>query len=365
MTQLSAHEEFKPRNGLNVNREIGSLTNYVKQLEFDSNTFVIIVCRHGAIEGLANKINHKRQKEAFKRFKSRFHIYVVFEPIVLPTQANSPQKLDFAISVTDDIRLSAIITAAEKSGLYENLVIITSGFVSHLYFDIGCKIMDLKVYRCATGHNPEEYLHLDGFSTFQGQPIRSWEAMYHEAKFSLGPGVVLDLGSHIGQLGQLSEASSSMSDFDRDKLRSNIEKMDNVKLEGSWWDQFRAPISMIVGILTSAAKLGSTGYIKMSAGGILVQYKFVGYAISTAAAASISAVTAGSALLVAPGVAAAIYFIPWESMFGWLNTVVSWLKMGIKKIWEKLQAWLATCASAIRESLGLDGKLHGPPRFPA
>ncbi|KAL7934121.1 hypothetical protein V8C35DRAFT_280428 [Trichoderma chlorosporum] len=340
MTQLSAHEEFKPRNGLNLNREIGCLVNYVKQLEFDPNTFVIIVCRHGAIEGLTNKLNHKRQEQALKRVKN------------------------VDIRATDDIRLSAVIAAAENSGLYDNLVIIASGFVSHLYFDVGSRILDLKIYRCSTNYNADEYLYIDGFSTFHGQSIRSWEGMYHEAKFWLGPGVVLDLGSHIGQLAQLSGASV-MSDFDRDKLRAYIEKMDGVKMEGSWWDDFRAPISAIVGILTSTAKLASTGFVKMSSGGMFVQYKFVGYAISTATAASMSVASAGNALLVAPGVAAAIYFIPWASIFGWLNTVISWFQVGIRKIWEKVKDWLANCLSTIRDSFGLDGKLHGPNRLPA
>ncbi|KAL7945379.1 hypothetical protein V8C42DRAFT_357814 [Trichoderma barbatum] len=278
--------------------------------------------------------------------------------------ANSLQ-IDCDIIATDDIRLSAVIAAAEKSGLYDNLVIIASGFINHLFFDIGSRIMDLKIYRCGNSHSPDGYLHLDGFSTFQGQDIRHWEAGYHEAKLWLGPGVVLNLGSHIGQLGQLSEISSSLQGFEREKLRAHMEKMDGVKMEGSWWDDFRAPISAIVGILTSAAKLASTGLVKMSAGGMFVQYKFVGYAISTATAASLSATSAGSALLVAPGVAAAIYFISWDSIFGWLKNVVSWLKMGIQRIWEKIKDWLATCASAIRDNLGLDGKLHGPLRYPA
>ncbi|UKZ72709.1 hypothetical protein TrVFT333_000343 [Trichoderma virens FT-333] len=341
MTQLSAYEEFKPRPGLNLSREIGSLVNYVKKLEFDPNTFVIIVCRHGAIEGLTNKLNHKKHERAFEQIKN------------------------FEIRATDDIRLSAVVAAAEKSGLYDNLVIIASGFVSHLYFEIGSSIMDLKIYRCAANYNPDEYLHVDGFSTFHGQAIRSWEGMHHEAKLWLGPGVVFNLGSHIGQLGQLSATSTAISDFDRDKLRAHIEKMDGVRMEGSWWEDFRAPISAIVGILTSAAKLASTGFVKMSAGGMFVQYKFIGYALSTAAATSMSAASAGSALLVAPGVAAAVYFIPWGSIFGWLNTVVSWLKTGIKRIWEKIQDWLASCASTIRDTLGLDGKLHGPLGFPA
>ncbi|KAH0532900.1 hypothetical protein TsFJ059_001532 [Trichoderma semiorbis] len=341
MTQLSALEEYRPRNGSSLSREIESLINYVKQMKFDPYTFVIIVCRHGAIEGLTNKINQKKQDKVFQRLKN------------------------FDIRATDEIRVSAVTAAVEKSGLYDNLVIITSGFISHLYFDIGSGITDLKVYRCATNDNPNEYLHVDGDSIFHGQAVRSWEGMYHEAELRLGPGVVFNLGSHIGQLGQLSETSSAISDFDRNKLHAHIEKMDRVKMEGSWWEDFRAPISAIVGILASAGKLASTGLVKMSAKGIFVQYKFIGYAISTATAASMSALSAGTAMLVAPGVAAAIYFIPWGSIFGWLNTVVSWLTTGLNKIWEKIKDWLASCASTIRDTLGLDGKLHGPLRFPA
>ncbi|KAL6879145.1 hypothetical protein J3F83DRAFT_284253 [Trichoderma novae-zelandiae] len=345
MTQLSGLGEVRPRKGSDLNREIGSLVNYVRTFEFGPNTFVILVCRHGAIEGLTSKINHKRQR-VLGRFKN------------------------LAIRVTDDIRLSAMVTAAEKpwrSEAYDNLVIIASGFVDHLYFEIGSTIMDLRVYRCGTDHNPGGYLYLEGFSTFHGQPIRNWEAMHHEARFWLGPGVVLNLGSHIGQLGKLSEDSASLSGFDQEKVRSNIDKMDKVKMEGTWWYEFRAPISAIVGTLTSAAKYAHAGFIKMTAEGMLVQYGFVGFALvaATAAAVSVDAVSAGTALLVAPGVAAAVYFIPWESVFCWLNSVASWLKTGIKKIWEKIKDWLATCASLMRGTLWLDGRSHGAVQFSA
>lgn len=70
MTQLSALEEYRPRNGSSLSREIESLINYVKQRTFDPYTFVIIVCRHGAIEGLTNKINQKKQDKVFQRLKS-------------------------------------------------------------------------------------------------------------------------------------------------------------------------------------------------------------------------------------------------------------------------------------------------------
>ncbi|KAL7823729.1 hypothetical protein V8C26DRAFT_1633 [Trichoderma gracile] len=342
MTQLSGLGELRPRKGSDLNREIESLVNHVRRFEFVPNTSVILVCRHGAIEGLTERIHKKRQEKALSRFKN------------------------LAIRVTDDIRLGAVISAAEKTESYENLIIIASGFISHLYFNVGSNVMDLRVYRCPTQLNYEGYLYVDGFSTFHGQPILSWEAMHHEATFWLGPGVVLNLGSHIGQLGRLSDDSSSLSDFDQEKVRANIEKMENVEMEGSWWDAFKAPISAIVSILARAARLAHAGYIKMTSRGMFVQYKFVGFALfSAAGAVAVDAVSAGTALLVAPGVAASIYFIPWESVFGWLNRVISWLKTGIKKIWEKVKDWLAACASTIRDTLGLDGRSHGPVKFSA
>ncbi|PTB69425.1 hypothetical protein BBK36DRAFT_1110832 [Trichoderma citrinoviride] len=343
MTQITGLGELRPRNGSGVNWEIGSLLDYVRRSEFvpPPNTFVVLVCRHGAVEGLTAKIHRKRQKEKFSRWKRK----------------------NVAIKATDDLRLNAVISAAEKAESYDNLIIIASGFVSHFGFDVGSSIMDLKVYRCGSYHNHEEYLYLDGTSTFHGQPLRSWESKHHEAKFWLGPGVVLDLGSQIGQLGNLSDDDlSSMSDFDQEKVRSNIEMMIDVKMEDSWWDKFRDCISAIVDVLARAAGFAHVGYIKMTAGGMFVQYKFVGFALYTgtvaaAAAAAVagSAVSAGTALLVAPGVSAAIYFIPWESVFDWLKSVVSWLTAGIKKVWEKVKDWLAAFASKIRDTLGLDG----------
>ncbi|KAL6876074.1 hypothetical protein HDV57DRAFT_151115 [Trichoderma longibrachiatum] len=342
MTQLSGLGEVRPRNGSRLNWEIGSLANYIRRLEFRPNTLVVLVCRHGAIEGMTDKIQDKGQVEALSRFKN------------------------LSIKVTDKLRLTAVLSVAEKSEAYDNLVIIASGFISHLYFDIGSKVTDLRIYRCATQPDLEEYLFVDGFSNFHGQPMLLWEGRHHEAQFWLGPGVVLDLGSHIGQLSILPDDSSVMSDFDQEKIRSNIEKMDQVEMEGSWWDNFRAPISAIVSILARVAKFAHAGYIKMTSGGMFVQYNFVGFALfSAAAAVAVDTVSAGAALLVAPGAAAAIYFIPWESVFGWLNRVVSWLRTGIKKIWEKVKDWLATFASTVRETLGLEGRSHGPVKFSA
>ncbi|KAK1253263.1 hypothetical protein MKX07_001340 [Trichoderma sp. CBMAI-0711] len=342
MTQISAFGELRPRKASDLNQEIEALANYVGRFEFVPNTSVILVCRHGAIEGLTDKIHNKRQEKALSRFKN------------------------LSIKVTDDIRLFAVISAVEKTESYDNLIIIVSGFIDHLYFNVGSNITDLRVYRCGTELNHEGYLYVDGFSIFHGQPILRWEAMHHEARLWLGPGVVLNLGSHIGQLGRLSDDSSSMSDFDQEKIRANIEKMENLEMEGSWWDAFKAPISAIVSILAKAAKLSHAGYIKMTSSGMFVQYKFVGFALfSAAAAVAVDTVSAGTALLVAPGVAASIYFIPWESVFGWLNRVISWLKTGIKKIWDKIKDWLATCASTVRDALGLDGRSHGPVKFSA
>lgn len=78
MTQLSGLGELRPRNGSHLNREIGSLVNYLRRLEFDPNTFVILVCRHIAIEGLTDKIHHKTQEKALGRFKS--------EPSIRPSK---------------------------------------------------------------------------------------------------------------------------------------------------------------------------------------------------------------------------------------------------------------------------------------
>jgi hypothetical protein len=74
MTQLSFFEERerRPYNSSSVDREAEALTTYVQRLEFSPHTFVIIVCRHGTVEAVANKLRQKKEERAIKLSKSEF-----------------------------------------------------------------------------------------------------------------------------------------------------------------------------------------------------------------------------------------------------------------------------------------------------
>jgi hypothetical protein len=55
--------------------------------------------------------------------------------------------------------------------------------------------------------------------------------------------------------------------------------------------------------------------------------------------------------------AAAIYFIPWESLFAWLKDAVSWIWDKICKIWESFKGWVMSffASGAAEKSIP-----HGP-----
>jgi hypothetical protein len=279
---------------------------------------------------------------------------------------------DFAIGVVDELRFSAAIAEANDLLIYDNLVIIASSFIQDLYFNVGHEIIDFKIYQCVIDHDSQEYLMLDGLSTFRRNAIQCWEDKQHDSKFWLGPGVVIKVDPRKGQWTRLYEEPQTKSELNRDRLRSYIEEMDNIKIEGRWWNQFRGPIAGIIDVLTGAIKLASSAYIKASPRGLFVSYGIVGEVLNITVGvagmkvgAALGLTTVGSAILVSAGVAAAIYFIPWESVFDWLETIASWLQKGIKTIWEKIKDWLADLASTIRNCLMPEEKSHRPFAFPA
>lgn len=279
--------------------------------------------------------------------------------------------LDLATKVTDELRLDAAISEAEQSGTCQ-LVIVASGYIKDLHFNVGLEIIDLKVYRCSMNQEPQEYLEIDGLSMYRELPIQFWEAIPHRSKFWLGPGVVIRVDPRKCGWRIPCNGASEKWELDREALRSYVDQMNNIKMEGNWWNEFKGPIAAILRIIAGAATFTSATCIKMSAAGAFVQYKFVGDVLKGAAAvggtkagAALGATAAGSALLVASGVAAAIYFIPWESIFDWLNTIVSWLRIKIESIWEKIKSWLAACVNMIRDSLKSKEELRRPLIFPA
>jgi hypothetical protein len=123
----------------------------------------------------------------------------------------------------------------------------------------------------------------------------------------------------------------------------------------SAWDEWKGPVAAILGLAAGAGKFAFS--MKVAAGGMYAKYKFGMLAVELGAAGakgSVVATAAGPAILLGLGVAAAVYFIPWDSVFKWLEKVIAWLWEGMKAIWEGMKAAWARFQSWVASFFGSD-----------
>ncbi|KAF4814907.1 hypothetical protein CGCSCA5_v007445 [Colletotrichum siamense] len=100
----------------------------------------------------------------------------------------------------------------------------------------------------------------------------------------------------------------------------------------SRWNDVRAVVSAIVGLAVGTVKLKIAA--NAAVGGVYVKYAFGFHALEIGAAGAKAATVitaAGPAVVMGVTVAAAVYFIPWESLMDWLMGALSFL-------WDKVCA---------------------------
>lgn len=134
---------------------------------------------------------------------------------------------------------------------------------------------------------------------------------------------------------------------EKEDIRRRVNEMKATRMEGgNWWREWSGSLAAVLGILAG----GTTLITKVSAAGsgTLVNFSCPFFSLAIAkASVSVTgiATAAGSAVLVGAGVAAAIYFIPWDKFFEWLGRVVSWLADGFATIWDMFKSWLVNQGS--------------------
>ncbi|KDN71583.1 hypothetical protein CSUB01_12012 [Colletotrichum sublineola] len=203
----------------------------------------------------------------------------------------------------------------------QELVIVVSGHFDSIEFHVPRHIRMLMVLRCGFGSNINGQLCISGDSTFGNTELQEWQYKQHKGMLFLGRSV----GISIDPAGeQWTNASQSFrrdfTESEKRRLERQFDKMRNKTVHGEWWQEWRGRVASIMGILSGGAKL--VGSIQASTGGAFFHLPYGMFSLKAGAAYAEGAVIASAtvpAILVGVGVAAAVYFMPWEKLFGWFK----------------------------------------------
>ncbi|KAK1960082.1 hypothetical protein LY78DRAFT_741352 [Colletotrichum sublineola] len=203
----------------------------------------------------------------------------------------------------------------------QELVIVVSGHFDSIEFHVPRHIRMLMVLRCGFGSNFNGQLCISGDSTFGNTELQEWQYKQDKGMLFLGRSV----GISIDPAGeQWTNASQSFrrdfTESEKRRLERQFDKMRNKTVHGEWWQEWRGRVASIMGILSGGAKL--VGSIQASTGGAFFHLPYGMFSLKAGAAYAEGAVIASAtvpAILVGVGVAAAVYFMPWEKLFGWFK----------------------------------------------
>ncbi|KAF2689803.1 hypothetical protein K458DRAFT_462983 [Lentithecium fluviatile CBS 122367] len=164
------------------------------------------------------------------------------------------------ICVTSDTQLHAGVNQATRDPKCSSIwVIVVSGLIPEIYFDIDEDIHGLRIVR-VNKVDPEGHLLIDGASRWNGTRLDEWPKGGRGRGLTLGQNVSIcpsDLGS-----GSWSSASSDrFSDEKREQIRSYVRQMSEQPMEGAWWDGMKGPVAALAAISGLAV-----GTFKASAG---------------------------------------------------------------------------------------------------
>jgi hypothetical protein len=223
------------------------------------------------------------------------------------------------------------------------LSIVTSGEIEDLGFHVGSEVRQLKLYHCGYGANAHNDLLINGASTFGHIRLDEWEgvkAKRRPGQIWLHPGVAIAADPRRPMWAGI-RRSFTGSEEDKEVLRSHFSSMEEAKMGDRWWKKWRGPLAAILGILAGGAMFA--GAVTAAAAGAYVNFAWGSLSFKAgAAAATVTGAACGSAILLGSGVAAAVYFIPWESIFDMLRSALSWLWNKVVSLWERFRSWWDT-----------------------
>ncbi|KAI1097135.1 hypothetical protein F4804DRAFT_202819 [Jackrogersella minutella] len=288
------------------------------------------------------------KKRLREEFKSRWSIKLRAPP---PTHVSTAEDLQETI---DNVKCTSKQTT---------LNLLVSSEVPEISFNVPSNFETLKILRCASKRDKGR-LFVDGASTYHNVRLDRWEAHRHKNHaliIGYQRGVRIRLASIVpnSTWAKIVRAQDEFSSSEQEDLRMLFEKL-STNLE---WGEVKGTVAAILSLVVGTYK--SAMGIKTDDGGIDVRYAF-GLAVATSAKMSTIATAAGPAVMLGAVSVAAVYFIPWDSLFDYLKISLSWLWDKICKLWERFKCWvqnLFTGAEAEKAEGKPQGQMVRPMKF--
>ncbi|KAM0554977.1 hypothetical protein ACHAPJ_006715 [Fusarium lateritium] len=240
------------------------------------------------------------------------------------------------VLITTKSRLQKAVDKVTKTDRIQSLVILASERVPEIYFNVqSSDIHTLKILKCGQGGKSEGMLLIDGASQFDGIYLDEWESHDHDfAQIYLGQNVCIQVDPT-----QCPAWSKSMADVPYATKQKVREYMSQTN-ESSQWDKWKLQVAAIVGTLVTGVKIfakmdasASSSFFRFKLGDLALEWGRSSGSLSTVVTA------AGPAVLLGAGAALAIYVIPWEKVFSWLEGVIGSWGSWFQSLWTRFCDW--------------------------
>ncbi|KAG8165968.1 hypothetical protein KVR01_004520 [Diaporthe batatas] len=212
---------------------------------------------------------------------------------------------------------------------------VASDEVSEIDFNVNPRrISSLFIRRCNNKQTSGDMLLINGSATFHNTHLDAWSARPHRGKLYLGKRVYIKVRPN--QIPSWAGSTDGLSTAERDRILSYIRSMNETRMEGTWWEQWRGYIAGILAVAVARTKLNAglsataKGLFFLGAGGKAAFWNAGLKAFGSAA---------GPAILLGSVVGAAVYFIPWTDILSWLAGKARSFETWISEVWAKLHNW--------------------------
>lgn len=240
-----------------------------------------------------------------------------------------------------------------------------------LRFDVPDTITNLYIIRCgdhlsASPTDQDENdqplltsttkLILNGASTFCNIRLDEWQTKHAEShNLILGPGVVIQLS--MGMPWTARDALAAISKKQREEVTQHFREMCEARYQDhAEWGKWKAPVNSLLDVAAGSASL--TSVVECYANGIVVQ---AATKLAETGMDGVLRISAGLLCVSGPGklalagvgVAAAVYFVPWDTVWAWFRAAFGALLSWLLRAWENLKAWVSKTAGG-----GGNGKMQ-------
>ncbi|ORY71306.1 uncharacterized protein BCR38DRAFT_519735 [Pseudomassariella vexata] len=353
-------------------REVLGMLKIIKKDRQDRERAIIAVVRPESIAQLEERTGPSRLK--FWRGKT-------------PVRVTSSDNLQATID--------EMMHKRARHSASSHLSILVSKRIDSIHFDVPADVQTLSILRGSyettqkTKQKPAAHsvLLVEGSSTFASVRLDSWQGEENAKQHSkhelyLGDGICIAVDMAPGTAWADSGPLARISQTDKTTIYESISRMYDMDIVAGpgvgpsgpvavvgedmpWWVKWKEPLAAILGIVKGDGK--SAAGIKASHKGLYVQFQFgeeamqtveKGIAVATAVSGVLSAAgpivgaitsapgvrqvainalsAAGPVALLSMGVGAAIYFVPWQGLFGWLKGIFARLWEKICSLWKRL-----------------------------